>query len=172
MTAPFTVTRVGKRSVKLTVLYDDIGTKWISQKFNNGDFDYWLVLRIEDLYECMGESEAPAHYSAEILVVSPDEAGTEKVQSALRCIGLEDVDLDKFTPEHKVDALVTYGVHAPVWGKTGNNRRKLVREMRNQAEGVTSLFGFYMDTPVNRIGSTGWDFVKGNVIAGLTRHSA
>jgi len=31
------------------------------------------------------------------------------------------------------------------------------------------FFGFMMDKPINRIGSTGWDFIKGDINAGLKR---
>ena len=31
--------------------WSDYGGKWISQKFNNGDFDYWLVRELIPMSE-------------------------------------------------------------------------------------------------------------------------
>jgi hypothetical protein len=145
--------------------YATYGGKWIGPRQSNGEFDYWLVLELINWHDVVGEGYAPAHYHVSLSVVSPQEAGEENLAQAKECCG-EEKDMDDTT---KVKALHDYGVCTPVWSKDGNNYRKLMREAHKQTMSVVGLFGFYMDRPVNALGSTGWDFVKGNITAGLSR---
>lgn len=52
----------------------------------------------------------------------------------------------------------------------GNNKGELLKAARKELLGVDMLFGFYMDRPLNAIGSTGWDFIKGDITAGFRKH--
>lgn len=152
---------------KWTVLRDDgRDDTWRSEKFNNGDFDYWLILKIRYLPEYMGD-DAPAKYSVSLSALSITEAGPEGLKSAMDSWCMENHDPAEIDNDMKIEILDDYGIGAPLWDKTGNNRRKLKGEAQKEAEAVQVLFGFYMDRPVNRIGSTGWDFIKGDITAGL-----
>lgn len=149
----------------------DYGGKWVSKKLNNGEFDYWLVLEFTNMDDACGrDNEGQSKYNVCLSAVSPSEAGNEKMHSAFACMGMEEEHDAQKNPLVQVEALHSYGIYAPLWQKDGNNAHKLLREARKQAFISEGLFGFYMDGPKNRIGSTGWDCIKGNITAGLSRH--
>jgi hypothetical protein len=153
------------------VNFTQYGGKWISTRQNNGDFDYYLVIELLNWRETVGEREAPAKYNVSLSVVSPDEA-KDNIGAALECCGITAEMLETangYRAALLVDALHSYGVHTPVWSKDGNNWRALMREARNQAQCCAGLFGFYLDRPVNAIGTTGWEALRGDITAGLER---
>ena len=150
------------------VNFREYGGKWISPRQNNGEFDYWLVLELINWHDAVGKKEAPAHYNVSLSVVSPQEAGAENLAQAKECCGWEDGVRGIPSEEIAVEMLHSYGVSAPVWSKDGNNYRQLMREAHKETIGISCLFGFYMDRPVNMLGSTGWDFIRGNITAGLS----
>jgi len=137
----------------------DYGAKWISKRFNNGDWDYWLVLELTNMWEATGEQDQPK-YNVTLSAVSP-EAAKDNMQAALKCCGLEgESDL---TDLMKVEVLHTYGTSAPLKQWNGGNAHKLLKEAKHEAQLAEMLFGFYMDSPKNAIGSTGWDFISGDL---------
>jgi hypothetical protein len=142
------------------------GGKWVSQKFNNGEFDYWLVLELINMHDATGE-EDQAKYVVELCVVSPDQAGPENMARAFGSSGVPD-DVRE-NPIVQVEVLHGYGISAHVVNRSGSNARKLLHEVRREAVMVNGLFGFYMDKPENKIGSTGWEFIKGDLNSGLAR---
>ena len=74
---------------------------------------------------------------------------------------VEDLDTDA----KKVEALHSQGVKTVVWSQGGNNFRKLMAACRRFANTELELvFGFVMDRPVNRIGTTGWEALRGDVL--------
>jgi hypothetical protein len=150
------------------------GGKWISTRQNNGEFDYYLVIELLNWRETVGEREAPPEtYNVSLSVVSPQEA-QGKISAALDCCGITEAMLQTATGNGYrdtvlVEALYTYGIHTPVWSKDGNNWRALMREARQEARQCEFLFGFYLDRPVNRIGTTGWESLRGDLTSALDR---
>jgi hypothetical protein len=149
------------------------GGKWISPKLNNGDFDYWIVMELINMDDACGrDNEGQAKYHVSLAAVSPSQAG-EHLNRALDSCGIG--------PQHQggvfvnvsevmaVEALHSYGVSAPLWQSGGNNARKLLREASKQAQMTNMLFGFYMDAPKNKIGTTGWEAIKGDLDSALHR---
>ena len=145
---------------------NDYNIRLISKKLNNGDFDYWLV--IEALYMEEYTPDPDFKYMVSLQAVSPQEAGPEQLNSALRSAGLEDIELTDWI---KVGLLSESGCYAQLWNDGGDNLRELLKEARNQATISNIFFGFMMDKPMNMIGSTGWDFIKGDITAGLNKVS-
>lgn len=148
--------------------YDDVDVqvKWISERLNNGEFDYWMIIDAKYLPEWVGEREARqmgGNHAVSLSVVSPSEAGKKNLEAAVESMGMTWVEAKKLSDEEKAGILADYGVQATMFQKTGNNARKLLKEAREEAQKVEGLFGFYMDRPQNRIGNTGWDFIKGRI---------
>ena len=143
---------------------NDTEIRLISKKLNNGDFDYWLV--IEVLYMEEFTPDPDFKYMVTLQAVSPDEAGPDKLNSALESAGLEETSIE-LTDWVKVGLLSESGCYAQLWNDGGDNLRELLKEARNQATLSNIFFGFMMDKPMNMIGSTGWDFIKGDILAGL-----
>lgn len=147
----------------------EYGGKWISNKQNNGDFDYWLVMEFINMDEACGrDNKGQPRYHVELSAVSPDQAGPENLKKAFECCG--------WTEEHQqnpiiqVEALSSYGVVAVVWSQAGSNAHKLLKEGRKAAQFQGSmLFGFSMDAPKNKIGTTGWEALRGDLDSALFR---
>jgi hypothetical protein len=151
------------------------GGKWISNKQSNGEFDYWFVLEIINWEDAVGEREAKERghrYIVELRVVAPSEVPEEHRKAAVKSCWNDtySLNLDAISSENMVEILDTYGISAPVFSIEGNNARKLLRRAREEANVMEAFsFGFVMDRPCNAIGSTGWDFIKGDILAGLRR---
>lgn len=149
------------------VNYTTYGGKWISNRQNNGEFDYWFVIELINWQEAVGDRDAPdATYNVSLSVVSPSQAGEQNLKAAYECCGITQDILDTakangYLEEAQVEFLHSYGVHTPVWDQDGNNYRALLQQARAEAREVGTLFGFYMDRPVNKIGETGWESLKG-----------
>ena len=106
-------------------------------------------------------------YMVTLQAVSPDEAGEKELNSALESFGWEDIDRSELTDWQRVGLLSESGCYAQLWNDGGDNLKKLLKEAHNQAKISDIMFGFMMDRPINMIGSTGWDFIKGDILAGL-----
>lgn len=145
------------------------GGSFVSKKLNNGEFDYWLVLKVDNWNEY--ERNPKETYLVSLLSVSPSEAGQDKLDSAFRCCGLDSDEQAELRKDSmvQVESLVSYGVYAQLWTASGNNLRKLLKVAHEQADIASSLYGFYMDRPQNRIGTDGWEMQRGNITAGLGR---
>ncbi len=140
--------------------------KLVSSKLSNGEFNYWLVIETVNFLNATGELIDGNKYAVAIQVVSPDQAGQVKLEQALDCVGYDRIarnELNELNDLVKVEALSDYGVSAQVWNKAGNNLNKLIRAAKKEAQIVNMLFGFYMDKSINMLGSTGWNFVKGEI---------
>ena len=149
------------------------GGSWVSAKQNNGEFDYWLVIRLLNWEDSCGRDAPKETYNVELLSVSPSEAGKENLESAFRCCGLDGPEQTELreNPLVQVECLVSYGVHAHLWDANGSNAHKLLREARRQATMcATGLYRFYLDRRQNAIGSTGWEFQRGDLQSAMDRH--
>ena len=127
----------------------------ISKKLNNGDFNYYLSYEIINMVDCV--EEPTNKYIITLSAVSPSQAGKEHLKSALN----EEDNINNLSEEQKAILLSEYGTQAILFDNTGNNLKVLLKEVKEQAKLINLMFGFYMDKHLNRIGSTGWDFIKG-----------
>jgi hypothetical protein len=64
--------------------YIRYGGCFISDKQNNGDFDFWVVMDIRN----DRETESPAAYCVSLGVVAPSQAGETKVKAAMQFCGI------------------------------------------------------------------------------------
>ena len=158
--------------MKMKLFQDyDSEKSWLSEKWNNGDWNIYFLLRVQYLEDMMGD-EAPAKYCVEILAVSPEAAGPDNVKKAIDSCG-NDTEGKEIPDDMKVEALASYGIYAPLYSKSGNNMKSLLKEARKEFKLIHAFtFGFKMDCPVNRIGDTGWDWLQGNLGAALKRKNA
>ena len=154
--------------------YATYGGKWISTRQSNGEFDYYFVIELLNWPETVGKREAPPEtYNVSLSVVSPQQAEKE-IPHALDCCGITEEMLSAATGNGQrdtalVEALHSYGVYTPVWSQDGNNWRALMREARQEAIPCAGLFGFYLDRPVNAIGTTGWEALRGDLTSAIDR---
>jgi hypothetical protein len=144
--------------------WETYGGKWISEKLNNGDFDYWLILEFINWIEATGESYDGDEFLVEITAVSPEEAGQDNIDSALQGYDINDPN-DLMI----VEALSSYGISAHMWRESGNDADALLHKAKQAALVVASMFGFFMDRPQNRIGASGWEVIGGDLMGSLFR---
>ena len=140
------------------------GAMSIGPKQNNGDFDWWPVLKVDYLEDYFSENDADK-YLVTLMAVSPSEAGDKGVNDAMQSCYDESFAADdpRTTDIGKVEALAEYGIMAPLLQKTGKNLRKLLKEAHVTAQLACMLTGLYFDKRVNMLGATGWDAIKGNL---------
>ena len=160
--------------MKLKFLTGDInwreyGAKWISPRQHNGDWPYWLVVEFINLEDATGELYEGNKYAVTISAISPEAAGLDNLHKAAECCGVDEIPEDD---ETKVQLLSDYGVQAQLGVFDGNNATKLMKQARKECEIIAHFtFGFSMDRYINRIGSTGWDAIRGDLLAGLRRNN-
>ena len=94
-------------------------------------------------------------------VVKAFEDLPKKIQKAIK---------DEITDDPDIYDIQQYGAFAPVerwsYGCIEENEDNVTKvgidAARDKAPRVKLLLGFYLDVVLNRIGSTGWDFLDGN----------
>lgn len=143
------------------VNWQKYGGKFVSKKQNNGDFDYWLVLTVTNMWDATGDEEQDK-YHVQIEAVSPEQA-KEHLNKAFSSMGFSDEQLAQYEndPIIQVETLSEYGIFACLWQKSGNNLNDLMKQARKESDLINMLFGFYMDRPENGIGQDGWQLIRG-----------
>jgi hypothetical protein len=148
----------------------DYGGKWVSNKLNNGEFDYWLVIELINMDDACGrDNKGQPKYCVELCAVSPSQAG-ENLNAAIRSCGYAPEDnngkIMEVTPLMAVEMLHSYGTSGHLWSSQGNNAHRLLREARSEARG--SIDGL-LEKTVNKIGTTALEAMQGNLLGGLSR---
>ncbi|MCJ7768020.1 hypothetical protein MUP79_06485, partial [Candidatus Bathyarchaeota archaeon] len=155
-------------NIKLKQIGGDVNWKeyggqfMVDKKFNNGEFDYYIIINFTNMKEAVGD-EASSKYMVTVHVVAPSQASKKQIDSAFESLGLEGKDVEKMRKDPKVVAgvLDEYGLLAEVFTEVGDSAKELMDTAKKQVPAITGLFGFYMDKSVNLIGNTGWDALKG-----------
>lgn len=148
----------------------DNGTRLITKEPIEADWDVYLVIEVTDWLDATGDEDRPG-WLVSIKAVAPEAASAEGIDSSFRCIGIDDweeyAEDEGWDDETKrlatIDALVSYGIYAPLSDFWSDEPEPAVKAAKLEAQGIRSLFGFYMDRVCNRIGNTGWDFISGNI---------
>jgi len=178
--------------MEFTTLRDDDEQLYLSKEvLNHGDFNFRYAIKAYDMAEYVGEEEvgkeSPLHI--ELYVVSPQAAGGHCIREAIKSCGYEGFPKPGEGTRHVAvcEALLNCGTSAGIYSLVGGHARTfndgwweepegvdLAKElyegvglMKQHAVFVDSMFGFFMDRPLNAIGSTGWDWVKGDIMRPL-----
>lgn len=148
----------------------DDSSYWISSKHNNSDFDYWLVIHLLCLADYPDIHDYDYHI--QIMVIAPGEVPESVRDEYISSLGCNDDEYDHADTDARTMAilLAESGCGPTVWSKSGNNRKKLYREAIQEAQAIEMLLGFYLDKPINRIGTTGWEMLRGDFLAGMKNH--
>lgn len=154
-------------SFKLSVLSGDInwrdyGSKWITKKLNNGDWDYYLIIELVNMEDASGDI-SDGKYAVMIHAIKPDHS-PKQMKEVYDVSGITEEDVkNNYNTKGMLSAISDYGLQATLWSKMGNNADALLKEAKAQLPIINGLFGFYMDRRLNAMGDTGWDFIEGNV---------
>lgn len=183
--------------MEFDTLRDDDERLYLSKQiyncgFREGGFRYRFAIKAFDMASYVGEEEVgtDSPLYIELLVVSPQAAGAKEIKSALNGYG-ESFPKPGTKQRHEAvcEALLGCGTAAGIYSLIGGHARVFedgwwtepegvdyeaeldegVKLMQQHALFVNSMFGFFMDAPLNAIGSTGWDFVRGDITAALSK---
>jgi len=147
------------------------GAKWISERQNNGEFNYWVVVDFANMEDDRGFGHK---YYATAAVVAPSRMTRKEWAAALDSVDGDqeyfDRDGRKMTPaerkqrEHMaVEIVHSYNGGALLWQGQGNNAKKLLEQAKEEGSTLGGMFfGFSMDKDQNAMGATGWDKLKGH----------
>ena len=153
--------------------YTTYGGKWISTRQNNGEFDYYFVIELLNWPETVGQREAPAKLQrfAVCRFAPASRKGNSPRARLLRHYGGNACDGNRQRPAR-------YGASGSAAQLRGlypgleSRREQLARPnegARQEARQCEFLFGFYLDRPVNRIGTTGWEALRGDLTSAIDR---
>jgi len=128
--------------------------------FNNSEFDYKIVIEVNDCYDFDNSIEdSDQKYLVSVDVVKTSKYLPKKELKAVAsccCIPLKDITCWD---------IATYGLRANLTNFTieSENLDNSLNYIANCLSVYTGLFGFYMDRYQNQIGNTGWDFLDGDI---------
>lgn len=148
--------------LKLKLLNDiDSQKVWITTSdYINSDWPVRFLVRCLYTEEWSQEwANQVGKYQFEIHAVSPEALGLIGCAIVERSM---DCTFDAMPREWQCLTLMEYGSSACLWQKLGNNQKVLLTEARKELQNIQMLFGFYMDRTINRLGATGWDFIRGD----------
>ena len=148
-----------------TFIDDDTSITKISSRQNNGDWDFWLVAKLEYIQEI--DPDATSRYYISVAAVAPDALSDKEKHRALSCFGMNEMDVNGDLM--LVNILHEYGHKAILWSAYGNNASVLWKQSRHETQLISMMFGFYMDRPQNALGATGWDWIAGNPLGPYAR---
>ena len=136
------------------------GGTFVSKQLHNGDWAYWLVMEVMIMED---QRDSDFKYCVELRAVSPEAAEGVPLFDAMRCCGINASTTWFKDPLCLVEVLNSYGTHAHLGEWTGNNLKKLMKEAKDRAAELSIMFGFAMDCSKNKIGTDGWDMIRGRV---------
>lgn len=145
--------------------YEDECGLWRHARPIDAEGPIWLYVQIMELpNDCR---EPFGHrWCASLVGVSPFFANNDSIISAFECCGdwLEERwdDLDGKQREMAVcETLISAGVKMHIVDKTSSRAKGAYRGCAQEANIATMMWGFIADRQANRIGNSGWDFLKG-----------
>mgnify|MGYP006300817105 FL=1 len=69
------------------------------------------------------------------------------------------------------EVLFHHGTRACVLSEVCSEEEEdeVIEGMKSNLRAVDSLLGFYLDSPQNALGATGWDFLRGDILGFLSK---
>jgi hypothetical protein len=156
------------------VNYVDYGGTWC-WRAGPLEFHFIELMNWEDQVGTREAEEVGYTYNVTLKIVHLDELSDQQVVSAIRGMGCEEVLQELETKKDTVGKLrliagcaAAYGTFCRGFDENGNNYRELIAEAKRASlswAGDDSI----LDRPVNRIGQTGRELMKGDLASALHR---
>lgn len=121
---------------------------------------------IQVMYMDEHERDPDTRFYGEVKIVNIGMAGKAAVLEIKRECGIE----GKVDSKWIAKELMSRGTCATVIQESGNSKVDVLQRIQERMFEVTTFGGYGLDKAQNAIGSTGWDFMKGDILAGLKRH--
>jgi hypothetical protein len=116
-----------------------------------------------------GTFDRPDLWFASIRTVNVGMAGKSGAKQVMQCFGWDEDTWKALPHVGKAQALLEYGLAATLWDNSGTSPRRLLDAALSHLPEVAMFCGFKLDAPQNAIGTSGWDFMRGDILAGLKR---
>lgn len=157
------------------VNWEDYGGKWAYPDPRKALC--WYVLDFVNMDEACGrDNDGQPTYICEVNLVDLTVLSGRQVSQALESCGPGADALEAMSVADRCFALMIavhdYGIKAPLYSASGNRATWVRAEARRAAEELMDdddRFTAALDRPVNKIGSTAADFLRGDIEAGLRR---
>ncbi|MFA5053852.1 MAG: hypothetical protein WC565_07325 [Parcubacteria group bacterium] len=130
-------------------------------------FAFVEIMDMDDA--CGRDNEGYPRYCGDVAIVDLEEIGPSNIASAMKSCGWDGMPS---TPIAVAEACYQYGAKAPMWSQSGGNRRELLRAGKREARelaGDASEIEDRMSRPVNAIGSTANEYMRGDLDSAISR---
>lgn len=130
-------------------------------------FQFIVLTNMDDA--CGRDNEGRETYVVELRMVDLEQLSPKNIEDAMRSCGYDGAPN---TPDVLAFMCQEYGCHAPLEEWSGNNAHKLLREARKSANEFRfneSALAEAMERPVNKIGSTAAEFMRGDIHSAMER---
>lgn len=124
------------------------------------------LLFVRLLYIREYESSFPHEYHCEIMAVNPSMSVKARREAA-ESYGMEPDEFEAGSREVQAEIMLDCGFCAVLWQESGDHKIGLLKQAAKQLPEINLLCGFKLDAPQNAIGTSGWDFMRGGILAGL-----
>jgi hypothetical protein len=114
-----------------------------------------------------GKFDRPDLWFASIRTVNVGMAGKSGAKEVMQSFGWDESDWKAIPQVGKAQALLECGFAAQLWSNSGTSPRRLLDAAVAHLPEVMVFAGFKLDAPQNAIGTSGWDFMRGDILAGL-----
>lgn len=152
----------------LTILSDDSESYLaITEAIKHDELkEYYLAIQITDMVSagCV-ESDKDSLYVVEILGVSPLSRTKADLDRALVFAGPGRDAPESTNVLMQCECLIQYGSAAHLWQATGDDRAQLINEASKRLDKIKGLCGFYFDQTQNKMGESGWDWIRSRELA-------
>lgn len=111
-------------------------------------------------------SDFPTEFHCSIVAVNPSMSRKGNRES-IRTLDMAIEDFEAYPREQRAEILIECGQFATLWQGSGDHKLGLLQRAVNQLPEINLLCGFKLDAPQNAIGSSGWDFLRGDITAGI-----
>lgn len=153
------------------VSWSDYGGKWL----RHAGARTYHVIEFLNWEDACGSDDAGARYNCSLSLVDLDALDERTIASAKSFCDF-DSWADRFSEQDQDLALAEccfdYGAKAPLWDENGNNAHALVRQARAESARLRADAGAMADRmsrPVNKLGSTAAEFMRGDLDAAMAR---
>lgn len=127
-----------------------------------------LAIRLQYTAEFDREwSKSVGDYLVELLAVTPGIIPKSNRKSLADSYGMPIDEFDKLDVLAQSQLAIEYGCSACLWQDAGHNLDDLLQAVEKERQANHLFIGFKLDGPQNAIGTSGWDFMRGEITAGF-----
>ncbi len=142
----------------------DYGGKFSRQ---SGERQFQFV-ELVNFLDATGEKIDGKIYNVELALVDLNQISEKEIESAKSSCGWYEMPAND---EALAEVVYSYGLRANLFTANGNNARELIRRAKREANSLLeeSNLNEALERPVNRIGSTAREFMRGDFTSAMQR---